>query len=201
MFKKGLVLVLACFSLPILASSAHENLGNKLAAMQNFSASFTQKTFADGKLLQTVNGKIHWQQPDAFYWQALQPQAQILVGDGDKIYHYDQDLEQVLVQDYQSQKQHSPLMMILSNKSHVKQFYQVLEMPAQTQTVYELSAKDKKAPVQTVLLMFSPKLSAMHFIDSIQQKTEITFEGVSTKALDSSLFEFTVPEGVDVLHE
>lgn len=201
MFKKILFVTLAFFAAQVLANNANENLGLKLAAMQNFSANFSQKTFADGKLLQKVEGKIRWQQPDAFYWQALEPQAQILVGDGEKIYHYDQDLEQVLVQDYQTQKQHSPLMMILSNKNHIKKFYRVIEMPAQTQTIYELSAKDKKAPVQKVLLMFSPKLTAMHFIDSLQQKTEISFSAVSTQKVDSSLFEFSVPEGVDVLHE
>lgn len=201
MLKKLLIISLSFFCMLAVADDASQNLHNKLAAMKNFSASFTQKTFADGTLLQKVDGKIRWQQPDAFYWQALEPQAQILVGDGKTIYHYDQDLEQVLVQDYQSQKQHSPLMMILSNESHIKQFYHVVEMPAETQTVYELTAKDKKAAVQKVVLMFNPQLLAMHFIDSLQQKTEISFSQVSTKAIASKWFTFTVPEGVDVLHE
>lgn len=201
MYKQIILLSWVLLAMQVVAGNATDNLSQKLAQMKYFSADFTQKTFADGQLLQSVNGKIRWQQPSAFYWQALAPQAQILVGNGQKIYHYDQDLEQVLVQDYQAQQQHSPLMMILANAENVQQYYHVVEIPATEKTVFELTAKDKKAPVQKVVLVFAKTLSAMQFFDSLQQKTDVSFQHANTDKIDASLFDFTVPDGVDVLHE
>src|SRR5437660_1200886 len=94
-FKK--ILILFFFSLPLYANPSDDliQLLNNIHTMQ---ATFKQTVLdTKGKILSRSEGKMSLQRPGQFRWDVLRPNRQLIVTNGQKIWIYDVDLEQVTV--------------------------------------------------------------------------------------------------------
>src|SRR5471030_1845252 len=69
-----------------------------IAATASAQGEFEQKVY-DGKhkLTQQSSGTLAFQRPGRFRWTYAKPYAQLIVGDGEKVWVYDEDLNQVTV--------------------------------------------------------------------------------------------------------
>lgn len=204
--KKAYLLVLLSllFSLPSYAEEPAERLV-ALLAFQQYQADFTQQTTdADGKVLQELQGRIVLEKPDHFYWQSGEPFLQQIISDGKTIWHYDEDLEQVVIQRYSEQLEGTPLLLILNNSDHVKHSF-IIESYRKKRKIEQFSLRLKEAnnSIQTLQLEFAKEqLTGLQFKDNLQQVTAIQFENMTlNQPADASLFLFKVPEGADVLYE
>src|SRR5690606_12975909 len=113
--------------LPAYAQSLDDLVA--LLSFQQYSADFKQQSFDQKKqLLQSLDGKLILQKPNQFFWQSQAPYAQELVGNGKTIWHYDEDLAQVVVQDYQKQMSNAPILLILKDTDSLKQRFKLNEV-------------------------------------------------------------------------
>ena len=200
-------------------NNAMLDLQNNLAAFTHIKANFSQLSQDEkGQPLQQMHGELVIAKPDRFFWRTEEPSPQQLVSDGKTIWHFDEDLEQVVVQNFNEQKQHSPLLLVLEDASVLNKRFDV-QYSTDTRDFNNNSVnrdeiklfvltprKGQSASigsVKSVQLMFINKqLAAMSFIDALQQKTVLHLNDVViNEPIDAQRFQFDIPVDVDVLYE
>jgi len=79
-------------------ASGPDALRNFISATTSAQGKFQQKVYdRKGKLTQESSGTLAFQRPGKFRWTYAKPYAQLIVGDGAKVWVYDEDLNQVTV--------------------------------------------------------------------------------------------------------
>ena len=195
--------LLACSALS--SADVLAPIEQRLKGFDSFQAGFEQTTYDNtGEAVQSMSGTITLQKPDRFFWQSDDPYAQQLISNGKLIWHYDADLEQVVVQEYAEQLDKAPMLVILRDPGKLAENYELAEHASKNgRETFVLRARQSQAALSSVQLTFEQgKLVGLQFVDRLQQKTEVTFDNiVINPAVDASLFEFEIPEGADVLYE
>lgn len=175
----------------------------KLNAWQSLQADFEQTTADEsGAVLQNTTGKLRIQKPHKFFWQADEPVAQTLVSNGKMIWHYDSDLEQVVIQDYAKQSVQSPLMQVLDNTSELGKHYRLVNSASKDDLqIFHLEPLEQ-AQVKNIVLAFKgDAIERLSFTDQAGQITAVLLTNSKQTEQPASAFEFSVPDGVDVLYE
>jgi len=172
-----------------------------LADTQTFEASFQQTLRThDGEVLQDTKGKFYLNRPGKFRWNYQSPFEQIIVSDGDRIWIYDVELQQITVQKQSAGLPSTP-MALLENSSTLYENYNVLPLDDRD-GLYRLKLLSKSAESDfgaIVLGVDSKGLRFMQLHDQFEQVTDIVFSDVETnKELAKEIFEFTPPDGADV---
>lgn len=182
-------------------------------------ASFTQTvTSPDGKKVRRSNGTLAFQRPDRFRFVYTAPVEQIIVGDGQKVWLFDADLNQVTVRPMGPAVGATPAAL-LAGGSLDKDFTLKAMPPASAKTMGAASAassavqaagliewvnavpRQKDGQFQSVKVGFTKgQLVALEVLDSFGQKSRMDFSQMNTKAVvPPSQFTFTPPVGADVL--
>ena len=190
------------------AEQEWEALVKNVIKISGLKANFKQETSnGAGELIQSFSGFLAYQAPDKFIWQADEPVAQKLISDGITIWHYDMDLEQVLVQNYAEQAEQALLLSVLQNPQNLKQSFQLVSANVQGKLRdFQLQANSNQSEVQQINIIFTDikhrgvTLSHFAFIDLLGQNTVISLSA-SDKKLSEKDFNFIIPDGVDVIYE
>lgn len=95
--KKILIALLLSISTAGFSETPDVLLQTKLNSIRSMTAVFKQSVKAKHRVVSRSSGTMALQRPGRFRWQTLQPMAQLMVADGQKIWIYDKDLEQVTV--------------------------------------------------------------------------------------------------------
>ena len=173
-----------------------------LTQTQTMSAAFSQTLMsADRKVLQESTGHFYLQRPGKFRWNYDSPYEQQIVCDGEHIWVYDVDLEQVTVRKAEGEGSNNTPMALIENKATLEQAFEIHER-GQAEGLYriELLSKSDDGDFSRVLLgLDETGLRTLQLLDQFEQTTNIIFSELKTNTkLDSKLFEFKPPEGVDV---
>src|SRR5688500_17876451 len=89
--------LLLCLSSAVQAA-AIERFKSFVRGTQSARADFEQKVWdRGGKLTQEAKGSFVFQRPGLFRWVYAKPVDQLIVGDGQRVWIYDRDLNQVTV--------------------------------------------------------------------------------------------------------
>jgi outer membrane lipoprotein carrier protein len=191
------------FSL-IAADSATEKLNIFVQTVVTFKANFKQMVLApDGKLMEEAEGQFVLERPGKFRWDYAQPYPQHIVADGERIWFYDVDLEQVTVKSQLEALVDTPATL-LSGESMPEDKYVLTDMPSDDGLLWvELIPKDVESNFQTVALAFDQQgLRQMIMRDSFDQRTRLVFsQQVENPVLADDEFVFIPPEGIDVVGE
>lgn len=78
-----------------------------------------------------ISGKLNIAKPNKLKWEILSPDSeqQVYTTDGDKLWHYDKNLEQVVKDNFNSKKlTSSPFYFLLSNIENISENYQVTKI-------------------------------------------------------------------------
>lgn len=203
-----LKLLLLPVSLILFSTSAFasmQDLEKLLEKFQSYQAKFSQQSYDQkGEPLQHLDGVMQLQKPDHFYWESNEPNAQKLVSDGVTIWHFDADLEQVVIQEFAKQAKQAPILIVLRDSQSLKSTFKLVDEKVEKNiTIFSLAALDKNAALKKVDIGFvDGVLKQLVFVDSLQQKTQIDFSQAKINPLiKPSLFEFVLPDGADVLYE
>jgi outer membrane lipoprotein carrier protein len=184
------------------AEPARARLDAFATDLQSVSAGFEQHvTDANGGAGKTTHGTLALQAPRQLRWDTTAPYKQLIVADGEKVWVYDEDLEQVSVRPQGTEEAHSPLT-VLTNLSQLDQDFATSEQGERDGLVWlRLKSKDKDPQFAYADLGFDAGgLERMRFEDTLGDKTEIVFSGWKRNPkLDPGLFKFTPPPGVDVV--
>jgi len=172
-----------------------------LTETQTMSANFKQTLKAsDGSLMQESAGEFYLQRPGKFRWNYTQPYPQEIVSDGENVWVYDVDLEQVTVQKQGAGQNNTP-MALLQNRQKLEDAFEIHERGSDSGLYrIELLNKQVGSDFDRVMLgLDDTGLRLLQLHDQFEQTTYIFFtELKSNPELDSKLFKFTPPEGVDV---
>ena len=182
-------------------SQGEAYLENFLANTQTFEAAFQQTLRADdGEVIQQSEGEFYLQRPGRFRWNYQTPYEQVIVSDGNKIWIYDVDLQQVTVQKESTGLPASP-MSLLEDSSTLHTNFEVTPVDNKN-GVYRLKlvSKANESDFGEIVVGLDDKgLRFMQLHDQFEQVTDIVFSDVKTnKKLAKEIFEFIPPEGVDV---
>jgi outer membrane lipoprotein carrier protein len=202
---KWMVYSLACFLVAVqgFASSEGDEVQKKLNAMTSMSAHFKQVVRAKKRVLSTSTGNMAFQRPGRFLWNTEDPMAQTVIADGDFIWVYDVDLEQVTVKK-QSDGVGQTAALFLSGSHHtVNEEFSVKRQVDGIAIRYELTSKSSKANFQKVALVFEKdRLTAIELDDQLGQHTAVRLSAIKVNpTFPKKLFEFKPPKGVDVVRQ
>lgn len=197
-------LICVCWLLllaPASVAAEANPLQRFLAEVQTLRAEFTQELYDEtGLLLESGGGDLAIQRPGKFRWTYREPYQQLIVADGERIWIYEEDLQQVTVKS-QADIGNTPAML-LSNRLDLERNFNAETLPTEDgQARLLLHPKDPDAQFLSMLLRFQDgTLSGLELRDKLGQLTRLQFLAVETNpALATDLFSFTPPAGVDVI--
>ncbi len=205
MFKHVFTIIALLFTITAHANPAAEELNDLLSSMQTLRAHYTQVT-TDPRFTseEVLTGNAVLKRPLQFRWEVLTPYKQLLVADGEKLWIYDEDLEQVTVQPLNESLNDAPALLLVGQDEDITEHYIVKVTPQQyTYRTFELIPIDEDSLLQTIYISFQGTvIKNMRLIDNLDQTIDITFQQVVINdPLPEDFFRFVPPAGVDVIGE
>jgi len=189
------------FSL-LAAETATDKLNNFVKTVETFQARFTQTVLdPHGQVLEKASGLFILERPGKFRWDYKEPYPQYIIADGQKIWFYDVDLEQVTVKSQVDVLADTPASL-LSGDTMPEDKYLLTNLPSKDGLLWiELVPKDVESNFQSITLAFDQHgLNQMIMKDSFDQQTRLVFsQTVENPKLANNVFVFTAPKGVDIV--
>jgi len=189
------------------AAAATAPLDEFLKGLVSFKARFEQVLLDEqGVERERSRGTFYLSRPGRFRWDYESPYRQSIVADGQRVYVYDKDLEQVTVKPLQKALGSTPALLLDGEVNLEERFIVSRGAPAEGLVWLELGPKDARAAresggyAQIRLGFAGSSLKRMDLRDNLNQTTRIELKGEERNPnLEPSLFTFTPPAGVDVL--
>lgn len=156
---------------------------------------------ADGIVVEVTSGTLEIERPNRFRWSYSEPYEQWLVADGLNVWSYDLDLQQVTVKPQQAALANTPALLLGGSEQALEQFDFGGTTVEEETTWVRLLPKDVHTGFNRIELGFvDAELRRMVFFDNLEQTTLVALYDVTiNEPIDAQHFEFTVPEGVDVV--
>ena len=200
MRRFGFVLCLFFFAAGAQAASL-ERFQSYLRTTQAAKGDFTQKVYdKSGKLVQDSRGSFAFLRPGRFRWTYVKPQ-QVIVGDGERVWIHDADLNQVTVRRGTRVLGATPAAL-LAGASDIAEAFDLKEIGTKDGLEWlEARPREKEAGFDSVRLGFDTAgVEAMELLDHFGQTTVLRFSNiVRNPQIDPGTFRFTPPKGADVL--
>ena len=198
-------LVLLALCVPALAFSATtETLKNFLNQTTTAKGRFAQMVLDKNmKLLQQSTGTMQFARPGKFRWEYNKPYEQTIVGDGQRLWIYDKDLNQVTVRKLDRALGASPAAL-LAGSNEIEKSYTLNNIGNQEGMDWlEAIPRSKDTAFERIRLGFGKDgLEAMELRDQFGQFTVIRFADLERNPkLSNDSFTFTPPKGADVISE
>ena len=188
---------------PLAASAATlDRLRAFVRDTQTARTPFTQTvTDQAGRVVQRANGQFVLARPGKFRWSVDKPYKQLVVGDGERVWIFDEDLNQVVVRKAGEAIGSTPAAL-LAGRDDVEKAFKWRELPAADGLDW-LGATPlaKEAAFSEIRLGFDAKtLAALELVDSFGQKTVVRFGALERNPqIASDAFRFVPPKGADVI--
>jgi outer membrane lipoprotein carrier protein len=201
--KKITLFLLACCSTLSWSQIPAEVLQNKLNAMTTLNADFSQTVKAKKRVVARSTGTMALQRPGRFRWNTIDPMQQLIVADGQKMWIYEKELEQITVKKQEKGLGGTAALFLSGYDNKVSNDFDVSEKEDGKLMVFDLKAKAAKENFQRIKLTFnSSQLTALELYDQLGQITYVTLSHIKmNKQLPSTLFQFKPPKGVDVVEQ
>ena len=199
--------------LPVLALttlSAHADdkdvarLTQLLETSKTLTARFSQLTLdGSGTQLQETAGELSLKRPGLFRWHTDAPQEQLLVSNGQKVWLFDPDLNQVTIQTLDQRLTHTPALLLSGDVSKISDNFEISHKEGGSVVDFILKPKAKDSLFDNLRLSFrNGVINDMQLIDGSGQRTNILFLSVKmNQPLDAAQFSFQPPADADVIEE
>jgi outer membrane lipoprotein carrier protein len=174
-------------------------------------AEFTQTVTAPARDGQAARAKVssgtfEFQRPGKFKFDYKKPFAQSIVADGETLWLYDADLNQV-TQRKQSQALGSTPAALIAAAPDLRALQADFTLEAAPERDglqwIKASPKNKEGQLQNVQVGFQgDALAALEILDSFGQRSVLKFSKVEVNpALPANTFQFKAPAGADVIRQ
>jgi outer membrane lipoprotein carrier protein len=198
------LLFMLCLATTFCEAASIERLRAFVRETQTLQAKFTQVVYdASGRQTGQASGEFSIARPGHFRWSVDKPYKQLLVGDGERVWIYDPDLNQVISRKSDRALGNTPAAL-LSGRDEVEAAFEWRELPAAGGMEWlGATPKDKEAAFRELRLGFDSRgLAALDVLDNFGQRTLIRFSGLERNPkLSPELFRFTPPAGADVVSD
>ena len=181
-----------------------EQLQRLLAATASYQASFEQTvTNRYGETLEASSGQFALQRPNRMRWQVDEPYPQLVLADGTSLWVYDPDLQQATVAPLEDAIAGSPAVFLSGTGASLTVHFHVRAEKATDagERTFVLEPKEATATFSEATVGFADGLlTSLSIVDHLRQTTRMAFSAAKRNpVLESALFEFEVPPGVDVI--
>ena len=166
-------------------------------------AAFTQTvTSPDGAKKKSSSGSFDFARPNRFRFAYAKPFEQAIVADGERVWIYDADLNQVSTRKLGQALGATPAALLAGGS--LEKDFDLSNLPARDGLEWaEARPKTRDGAFQTVHVGFQGKtLAALEIIDSFGQKSLLRFDAFAANgAVAPETFRFTPPAGADVIEQ
>lgn len=176
------------------------------------SAQFTQTVTSPARSeqaprVQSSSGSFTFQRPGQFKFVYTRPFAQTIVADGQTLWLYDEDLEQVTRRQQGDALAGTPAALLTSvqDMAALRKDFTLSNQPdADGLQWVQAEPKSAQGQIQQLRVGFTTEgtLAALEILDSFGQRSLLRFEQVQLQPqLPAGSFKFQPPAGVDVLDQ
>ncbi len=193
-------------------TSASDVLDKVRQNLTSLSANFQQyEVDANDRKSEVSTGIVWLRAPDQFKWQYQKPIAQLISADGNQVWVYDEDLEQVTVKQQRSQQ--NPIYVLL-NKELSEKNYQITYDESAAKEGSDDEQKDKvqwvkmipNQPSDEVKIVWlgikNEQLSVLKLQNQLDNLVVFEFDDIKRNPpLTDDFFTFIAPKGTDIISE
>ena len=208
---KRFAAILIALSSVLARADGLKSLEDFVRSVKTARCAFTQVVTSpahDGQVARskTSSGSFEFARPERFRFVYLKPFAQTIVADGQTLWLYDQDLNQVTARK-QSQALGSTAAALIASATDLRALqgaFTLQSAPAQGGLEWVLATpKAQDGSLVSVRLGFKDSaLVQLEMQDSFGQLSTLRFSDFQPNvALDGAAFHFTPPAGADVLRQ
>jgi chaperone LolA len=168
------------------------------------SGRFEQQVFdRGGKPIEKAAGSFTFARPGKFRWTYEKPHKQLLVGDGQKLWIHDPDLNQVTVKSMQGAISSTPAALLAGREDITSLFTLRDAGSADGLNWVEASPKAQDTGFERVRLGLNGRqLTAMELFDQLGGHTMLRVSDFKANApVAPDTFRFTPPKGADVIED
>lgn len=207
--KKIIIILIAMlFCHRAAADTPEQALTTLLLNISTLKANFTQSVKdKTARSLQQTQGHLALQRPGKLRWEVIKPTPQLIIANGNRLWIYDRDLEQVTIRHFNMSAGQTPALLLSDKNLTLGRDYYVAQLPAVAQIaglqIYQLTPKNKEDVFENIKLSFIGRnIHQMQLQDRLGHVTIITFQNVAMgMPLPGNLFQFKPPANVDVIDE
>jgi len=170
---------------------------------RSFSAKFVEEIAPVGAPARTRSGTVYFSKPGRMRWEFDEPSKELIVSDGERLYNYDPELNQVIEAPLtQALRSPGATEFLLGVGDLSRDFNPSLAGNASSDGLMHLKLTPKK-PGNTVELGLEEKSYDIRTIRVTDQLGNVTFLKLadieSNRVLPDSMFAFSPPAGADVV--
>lgn len=173
-----------------------------LAGTTTFEAAFVQALSPNGDVEPQVSrGRFYLKRPGRFRWDYQEPAEQLVVSDGERIWMFDRDLDQVTVRPVDESLRGTPAML-LSGEASLDESFAVIGSRTEDGVQYvDLEPLQPSPEFESLTVgLAGGEIISMELLDGIGQRSRIEFsDRQRNPSLEDELFRFEPPPGVDVI--
>ena len=201
-FRFPLLLAL-CTAAVSARADAVDTLRDFVREVKTGKAQFTQTvTTPDGAKKKTSSGNFEFARPNRFRFTYTKPFEQVIVADGQKVWIYDADLNQVSSRKLSAAIGATPAALLAGG--NLEKDFTLSALPAQDGLEW-VAAKPraKESAFDTLKVGFRGKeLAAVEIVDSFGQRSSLQFSQFRpNSAMAADAFKFVAPKGADVIEQ
>lgn len=209
--KQRIQVALATLSISFLAtptlSSAQESDTARLEALlsdiSSLSAEVTQLIIeSDGGVLEESLIQMHMLRPNGFYWETLDPFPELVVTNGETLWNYQPDLEQVVIEDFNSDESELAAQLLSGNTDALVSDYEIEATTEDNDFIsFQLLPIAADSVYSRITISFlASEIESIHISSKNGEQTAWQFGKVErNKGLAMERFEFQVPDGIEVI--
>jgi outer membrane lipoprotein carrier protein len=190
------------------AAGALEQFKSFVATSKSARGEFVQRVArmeggASLKVSKESSGSFQFSRPGRFIWIYKKPYEQVLQADGEKLYIYDRDLNQVTVRKLGNALGSSPAAILFGSNDVEKDFTLKEVGPKDGLDWLQATPKSKDTTFEKIgIAMKDGVPAAMELRDSFGQLTMLTFTRFEKNPeLPDTQYRFVPPKGADVLEQ
>ena len=192
-----LALSLVCSASQAEPSPA-ERLVGLLSVITSLHATFEQSSRSQG----SQAGEIWLEKPNRFRLETVAPLSQTIVSDGDALWTYDRDLEQVIISTLSNRIDTLPILLLTGDAGKLVTDYRVDFFEDEIQQYFLLHPHDDQSVLGRLSITFEKGQPVSVGVDTAtREPTIIDLKVVPDSDVSETLFQFALPAGVDVIDD
>ncbi|MDA1370695.1 MAG: outer membrane lipoprotein chaperone LolA [Proteobacteria bacterium] len=158
---------------------------------------------SDGGILEESEIQLYLKKPNGFYWETLTPFPELVVTNGIKLWNYQPDLEQVVIEDWDTGRSELAAQLLNGETENLAEEYRIELVSAEGSTDHEFSLipwANESIYTQISINFSGTELDLIYLENKNGQQTVWRFDSVERNLpLADSLFEFTPPSGIEII--
>lgn len=177
-------------------------LRDYLDEFESLRANFRQEVInADLELVEQASGRVLLQKPGRFVWNYEQPHERVIMADGERVWLYEADLEQVTIRRFDTGLGETPASLLTGTADVLDHFEYVESSFVDGLEWIQIKPRSPESDFASIILAFDgDNLTQIALLDRLDQRTRLYLSEVEKPTIvESGEFVFVVPDGADVI--